>query len=202
MGDLEHRVEPDRVERADRGHVERRRERDAQRNDAVERTVEVLWGVRDPRRSRSWRGRPGAASPRCSRAPTPPRRGAAQRGAGLPRRSDIVDLAAVQRVPIRSRSRPTPRGGPFRARSRRVRRRSHCDREASRDGAARGRSDSDCRPASRVVSITRPSRAARVRAQTRELRARERNELVGDRWKRCRKDVDPLGCGPRPPAAA
>src|SRR5207249_3253364 len=37
--------------------------------------------------------------------------------------------------------------------------------------------------------------AGEVRAQARELRARERNELVRDRWRRCRKDVDALSGG-------
>ena len=36
MGDLEHRVEADRVEGAHGRHIERRRERDPQRDDAVE----------------------------------------------------------------------------------------------------------------------------------------------------------------------
>src|SRR6266849_5027899 len=46
MADLEHRVEANGVERAHRGHVERRRERDAQRHDGVEGPIEVLRRVR------------------------------------------------------------------------------------------------------------------------------------------------------------
>ena len=190
--DLEHRVDPDRVERANGRDVQRRRQCDAERNDAVERAVEVGGRVR-PVVGRERRGhveewrRGGVAVLESRRVEK-----RLERRAGLSRRSRHVDVAAVRRIAVGSA--PDPRDdapGP------------RLDRDERRVGsvAIAERCEPEPHEALRLGLQTRVERgldhetvaAGEVRTQLSELGTGERDELVRDRRERRWKDVDALG---------
>ena len=100
-GHLEHRLEPEVVERADRRDVQRGRERDAKRHDPVEGTVEVERRVRAVLR---WEARGDVEERRRGGEPVLERGRVEERferRARLAGREDHVDVAAMRGIAVR-----------------------------------------------------------------------------------------------------